>query len=217
MPKPLLVNVGCGRTPTPGWINYDNSITVRLAKWPMMVDILAQSHLLSAAQIGFARTARAHGVRFADASVAIPMPDASADAIYSSHMIEHLDRQEVRAFLAECRRVLVPGGTLRLVVPDLRLLVTSYVADGDADAFVARTLLGRTRPKTLAARLRSVLVGDREHHWMYDGASLVALVTEMGFDTAHVLPAGTTGIPEPGDLDLAERADESVYVEACRP
>lgn len=215
--KPVLVNVGCGPTPTPGWLNFDNSITVRLARWPRLVSVLARFGLLGPEQTEFAAAARAQDVRFANASAAIPLPDASVAAVYSSHMVEHLDRQEARAFLAECHRVLVPGGTLRLVVPDLRLLLTDYLADGDADAFVAKTLLGRTRPKSLGARLRALIVGDREHHWMYDGPSLVALVTEMGYAKAQVLPPGTTGIPEPGHLDLAERSDESVYVEARRP
>ena len=29
------VNVGCGRTPTPGWLNFDNSPSVRLAHLPL--------------------------------------------------------------------------------------------------------------------------------------------------------------------------------------
>jgi predicted SAM-dependent methyltransferase len=38
-------------------------------------------------------------------------------------MIEHLDRREARSFLAEARRVLRPGGVLRLAAPDLSRLV----------------------------------------------------------------------------------------------
>jgi len=51
---------------------------------------------------------------------------------------------------------------------------------------------------------------------MYDGESLTRLLREAGFENAAVLPPGTTGIPDPGQLDLKERADESVYAEAVR-
>ncbi len=52
---------------------------------------------------------------------------------------------------------------------------------------------------------------------MYDGDSLAKLVLEAGFADVLVVPAGSTRITDPGKLDLAERAEESVYVEALRP
>jgi hypothetical protein len=46
---------------------------------------------------------------------------------------------------------------------------------------------------------------------------LSRLLTEAGFADAAVLPPGTARIEDPGELDLAERAAESVYVEAVQP
>jgi ubiquinone/menaquinone biosynthesis C-methylase UbiE len=44
---------------------------------------------------------------------AIPLPDAEADAVFSVHVLQHLERFEaVRHYLAEARRVLRPGGSL---------------------------------------------------------------------------------------------------------
>jgi len=57
----------------------------------------------------------------------IPVADAGADAVYSSHVLEHLRRHEVPGFLAECRRVLAPSGTLRIVVPDLEGICRTYL------------------------------------------------------------------------------------------
>ena len=51
---------------------------------------------------------------------------------------------------------------------------------------------------------------------MYDGPSLLRLLTESGFSGARVVAAGETSIESPGPLDLREREDESVYVEARR-
>lgn len=207
MTNGLRVNVGCGATPTPGWVNFDNSLTVRL-RWA--------GRLLSPEQRRFAATADKAGIRWAQASD-LPLPDGSVDVLYSSHMVEHLDRTQVGEFLTEARRVLRSGGILRLAVPDLARFAADYLATGDADTFVERTHLWRDRPRTWPAKLRAGLVGDRGHVWMYDGPSLSALVERHGFVKACVLDAGETTIPEPGELDLAERADESVYVEGVSP
>jgi predicted SAM-dependent methyltransferase len=57
----------------------------------------------------------------------VPLPDGNCDAVYSSHTIEHFDRVGARRFLMECRRVLKPGGILRLVAPDLEGIARSYL------------------------------------------------------------------------------------------
>jgi hypothetical protein len=51
---------------------------------------------------------------------------------------------------------------------------------------------------------------------MYDADSLVRLVCEVGFERPSVLRAGNTTIPDPGELNLQERAEESIYIEATR-
>jgi hypothetical protein len=52
---------------------------------------------------------------------------------------------------------------------------------------------------------------------MYDGHSLCRLLNKHGFVNAAVISPGETRIPNPGALDLYERASESVYVEAEAP
>jgi hypothetical protein len=72
-------------------------------------------------------------------------------------------------------------------------------------------------PGGIRARMKMALIGPRHHLWMYDGPSLARLLTDAGFTNVAIVPAGTTNIPEPGELDLAERADESTYVEGFQP
>jgi predicted SAM-dependent methyltransferase len=62
-----------------------------------------------------------------DLSRGIPLPDASCDAVYHSHLLEHIRRHEVKDFLAECLRVLKPGGVLRVVVPNLETICRLYL------------------------------------------------------------------------------------------
>ena len=153
--------------------------------------------------------AREHDVRYGSAK-RLPFPDASAEAIYSSHMLEHLSRAHASQFLRECRRVLAPGGIIRIAVPDLRAIVSEYEAGGHADRLIQRLLLADERRGVLRA-LRFT-----GHRWMYDQESLRRMITEAGFRRAVVLPAGSTTIRRPGTLNLREREAESIYVEALR-
>jgi predicted SAM-dependent methyltransferase len=62
-----------------------------------------------------------------DVRFGLPLGDGTADAVYHSHVLEHLRREEVQPFLAECRRVLAPGGLLRIAVPDLEGITRTYL------------------------------------------------------------------------------------------
>lgn len=55
--------------------------------------------------------------------------DASVDAVWSSHSLEHLYRHEVVPALRECLRVLKPGGILKLFVPDLQSIAALIAGD----------------------------------------------------------------------------------------
>lgn len=62
----------------------------------------------------------------ADFRKPLPFPEAAFEVVYHSQVLEHLPRSQVLAFLKECNRVLIPGGWLRVVVPDLEGLVLEY-------------------------------------------------------------------------------------------
>jgi len=82
----------------------------------------------------------------ADATRAIPLPDASVDAIVSSFVWEHIPPERQPAALAECARVLRPGG--RLV----------FLHDVDPQNPVYRTM--RRRDPEL---FRQVLIEQDDH------------------------------------------------------
>lgn len=56
-----------------------------------------------------------------------------ADLIYCCHALEYFDRLEVREVLSEWRRVLKPGGVLRVCVPDFEAITRVYQTYGDLD------------------------------------------------------------------------------------
>jgi predicted SAM-dependent methyltransferase len=213
----VRINVGCGQTPTTGWRNFDNSLSLRLAKIPLLPKLLYKGKLLEGSQYQFIQFAKFNHIEFGDATKGLPISSGSVHVLYSSHMLEHLDTTEAKFFLKEARRVLRSGGIIRLSVPDLHEQVQKYLEFGDADVFIARTQLCQSKPKTIMQRLRILIVGTRHHNWMYDGPSMVRLLSSMGFKEPCVLSAGTTMIANPGELNLFEREDSSVYLEAFNP
>lgn len=56
-----------------------------------------------------------------------PFPDASFDAVYSSHVIEHFSFEQAYFLLGETYRVLRQGGVARIVVPDLEASCREYL------------------------------------------------------------------------------------------
>lgn len=57
----------------------------------------------------------------------IPFNESTFEAVYHSHVLEHFSKPDGERFIKECYRVLAPGGTLRVVVPDLERIAISYV------------------------------------------------------------------------------------------
>jgi ubiquinone/menaquinone biosynthesis C-methylase UbiE len=76
------------------------------------------------AAIAMAEAARAEleigNVRWLEADVARlePIGDGSVDAVAAIDLVEHIDDPTLAAMLAECRRILKPGGRLGIYTPD---------------------------------------------------------------------------------------------------
>ena len=210
------INIGCGDQPTQGWRNFDNSLSLKVATVPVLPSILINLGFFKE-QASFIKYCKNNSIEYGDAIKGLPMQSGSADVLYSSHMIEHLNQTEMRLFLKEARRVLVPGGIIRLVVPDLFQLVQDYLETIDADKFMTRSYVTEPLSRSFWRRIKLLLVGARNHQWMYDGLSLSRLLVANGFTSPRVLKAGETQIQDPQNLDLYERSSESVYVEAVNP
>jgi glycosyltransferase involved in cell wall biosynthesis len=66
-------------------------------------------------------------VKVANLRKGIPLANDYADAIYQSHVLEHFPKAEAPQFIAECFRVLRPGGVLRVAIPDLEPIAKLYL------------------------------------------------------------------------------------------
>jgi SAM-dependent methyltransferase len=98
----LVLEAGCGE-------GYGADLLAQVARQVIALDYDA----LTAAHVAKAYP-RVSAIR--GNLAALPLPDAAIDVVANLQVIEHLWDQE--GFLAECRRVLRPGGLLLLTTPN---------------------------------------------------------------------------------------------------
>lgn len=133
-----------------------------------------------------------------------PWPDNSAEDILASHILEHFDREAGRYFLAECWRVLVPGGVLHLAVPDMDLFIDCMLSGdwepvGDYHWRRLDTLLGGDDTET---------VQQQKHRYLYCEASLAWTLEQLGF--------GCVRRRGPCDFDSKDHAAISLYMDVIK-
>jgi len=138
----------------------------------------------------------------------LPFPERSAEAAFLEHVLEHMTVGEGMAVLRHAFRVLVPGGVIRVGVPDAGLYARSYaVGDGTLDE------LRPGRPTRMLAL--GEVFQEHGHVSAWDGETLALVIDEVGFTGAEVMPGGRSRIdPAP---DSPVRIPETVYVEAVVP
>lgn len=81
--------------------------------------------------INIDRVARAPGVTTDLDVTDLPYPDGSVDAVLAEHVFEHFSFAEEALVWPELARVLRPGGTLTLEVPDFEWVCTTFLAAND--------------------------------------------------------------------------------------
>jgi len=138
--------------------------------------------------------ARAHGFTYSPWSIEGPIPydDGVVDLIFSCHVLEHVTYAAGQRFLAECHRVLKPGGVLRILVPDTEALTRAYLDGtiGRFDEFLAPEMRGA--PNT--AKLWEPLCSN--HRALYDGPTLIAAFRAAGFVEPYRPEFGKSKSPE---------------------
>jgi len=235
-------NLACGDKTSDRCVNIDWSIYLRLKRLPLPAPLLRAG--LNGTRM--ARLARiSNHVRVHDLRKGIPGADSSADAVYHSHFLEHLDRAKAPAFLREIRRVLKPGGIQRVVVPDFSVLCRRYLEHLDAcrldmdkwqahegsiaailEHMVREEAFGTSQQGRMRRAVENLVLGSARrrgetHRWMYDEVSLSVLLQDAGFTDVTVRTYQTSGIPGWAAMGLdsdgqgGEYKRGSCYVE-CR-
>jgi predicted SAM-dependent methyltransferase len=101
----------------------------------------------------------------------LPFEDNSIDLIYSSHVLEYFNREEVIPILKEWNRVLKPNSVLRIAVPNFEVICQLYLNNNIPVEKFLGPIYGR------------MSMGDNiiYHKTIYDFKSLKNLVESYGF------------------------------------
>lgn len=135
----------------------------------------------------------------------LPVVSGTIQFIFTEHFIEHLSREQGRAFLAECQRVLIPGGVIRLSTPDLRILIDAYLT-GDLTIW---SDVGFSPPNPC----QMVNDGMRlwGHAYLYDELELALTLKACGFETINRLPVQVSTYPELAHLECRPYHGELIF------
>jgi hypothetical protein len=168
------VQYGCGLSAPLTWRNFDASPALRLQRLPLVGRYFKRGEY----------PAFPANVEYGDIIEGLPIADRSCQAIYCSHILEHLAFQDFRMALQNTYRYLKSGGTFRFVMPDLEQLARDYLSSSDSRAalvFMESSYLGKeTRSRGLKGLLRERL-GNSAHLWMWDFKSIVPELANAGF------------------------------------
>lgn len=203
------INLGCGRNLIEGWINIDNSPSVVLAKIPLLKTTLFRLGLISRSTY---ETEWSTNIVWQDVTKGLSYAEASIDKIYSSHMLEHMDRASGERVIRECYRLLKPGGVFRLVVPDLAFHAQRYLehvheANSSRDAhddFLWNVYGGYLVPRRKGAY----------HRYMYDWPTLRTLLQAAGF--RHLVKQNHRSSIDPELAELDSRPGDSLHIDAIK-
>jgi SAM-dependent methyltransferase len=187
-----LLNLGCGDSLYPDWVNADR---FRAGYWAM------QMRGLISRRLKFPDW-------FLDAASPWRCNDDHWDGIYTEHMLEHLSYRADVAVMREMFRTLRPGGWARIIVPDVAHYVDFYNGDRHDPAFTDHFAFG--------AQAISSLTQNFGHVSAWDGVLLQAVLGEIGFVNIRVVEFGRGSDPRLVK-DSPNRRWESVYVEAQKP
>ncbi len=117
----------------------------------------------------------------ADLSVALPFRDACADYMHTEDFIDQLDLEHARRFLAECHRILRPGGVIRILTPDVEQLARLYLHDPEALKKLWTEHVGVPLVYGTVGEILNTGMRFAGHTFLYDAETFARLAADCGF------------------------------------
>jgi predicted SAM-dependent methyltransferase len=206
------VHYGSGLCAPPSWKNFDASPTLRLQRLPLIGRAFSSSPFRRKGIVVFPAN-----VVYGDIVRGLPLSAGSCQAIYCSHVLEHLTLDDFRVALRNTYTYLRPGGTFRFVLPDLQQMARHYLNSAQQDAahlFMESSCLGKkSRARGLERLLRSWL-GSGSHLWMWDYKAIKAELEQVGFRKIRRAEFGDSREVRFKEVEEKERWEKCLGVEA---
>ena len=139
----------------------------------------------------------------------IPLPNSSVTEIYTSHLLEHLDFNQITNLLEEIERLLKVGGKLRICVPDASKYIHAYMAGyllRDPNDCYPPAL---TITNSLIDQVNYIAYMGGEHKFMFDSQNLRNLLLQANFNSVKERCIEL-------DVDSLDREVDSIYFIAIK-
>jgi len=146
----------------------------------------------------------------ADLLTGLPFEDGYFDYIVANHTIQMTTFTDLPRALAELRRVLKVGGVLRILVPDVELILAQYKSK--VDIFPIAVDIERTRD----GRMLRFLFWHGDARSAFTFESLADTLNRNGFQNVRLCEFKQTYSEYPEIVDLDSREAESCIVECAR-
>ena len=199
----MKLNLGCGNQVVERWINVDYFLGARLVKIPGFILINKAFKLFD---IEWDKRIKLH-----DLTEPLPWKDNEVDVVYSSHTLEHLNKEDGKNLITEAHRVLVHGGIIRIIVPDLNSVLSRHKNGEIADTDLLDVLGTRiSQPKGFKGIFKKL--AQYPHQCMYSTKSLLKLLESVGFE-ASSRSAYDSEIDDIKEIELEDRTIDAVIIE----
>lgn len=147
----VMLNIGCGTDYKKGWINIDNNSDNNIDTIDLNWDLRNP----------------------------LPFDDGTVDYIFNEHFLEHLTVEEGQKSLRDFKRVLKPGGVMRIAMPDLDEAVKNY-SDKKWKSKPIIKNFGMEFVET-NAELLNMVFSWWGHKWLYNWEELERRLKQAGF------------------------------------
>lgn len=196
----MKLHVGAFNQPIDGWVNTDVTPHIWVSRLPGAAELLNRVGRLGPMRLAEHRAGIYKKLKWMDASRAWPFGNGTLDAVFSSHVLEHLTYWGARNYMREAYRTLKIGGVLRIVVPDLDYEIKRYRSEKALEWALDFFEAGQAGAKNI-------------HKMMYNEQSLRSLALEAGFSKVSRCSYLVGACP---DIELLDNRPESLFFEAER-
>jgi SAM-dependent methyltransferase len=141
----------------------------------------------------------------------LPVEDASLDYIASIHALPEVPFADLVTVLGELRRVLKPGGVLRLALPDLDKGIDAYL-NNDRDYF----LVPDEDAATIGGKFVTQLLWYGWSKSLFTHDFTEELLRDAGYSAVFACAFRETKSRFPEIVELDSRERESLFVEAVK-